>query len=874
MRMGGRRLAPLLLALLLSAELAGCGGEAPAAEPDLLAVPWYTQEAVPLPVETGELHGCCAAGEHIWLLITGEGEAAARLLRLKPAEGKAEELTAFQPLERREDFWVSCQGPFPDPEGALWIYEGWTETRYDLPADFDPDRDGAGKADYFVSRERGHALRQLDPQTGRTLRTVDLSAAMEALGEAGLCGLTVDKGGTICLSDGEKVIALDRDGQPLFTLEAETAGPLSGGTAGGALALLPDGRTAALAVLPGGKREVRIVDPRAGDWGETLCALPDGIRGLHSGQSPWDFYYVREGVLCGLLPGETLPRRLLSLADTGVKYASGPACFLPLEDGRLALLTRGAPEKGGPGVSALQLSLLMPSDRPPEEGKTRILYGAVGEDSQLLQRIRAFNEENDAYYVEYRDYSEGGYAAAAPGAERIAAADAARKRIRGEIAAGRIPDILDDSLPLEAFGRAGLLEDLWPWIEGDPAIGREGVMAHVLDCASTGGALYRIASGFHILTAAAGAEVAGGRTGWTMEELLAAYGGGMPDILEGTSGYLLKTSGARMLRNLLRMDLARYVDWETGECRFEGAAFRDVLRLCAGAEDAAPAEGESPRLWENPPVLCGVQLSRLDDFFAWDVLFGGPETLVDYEARLWEAGVLTAAEGDSGSFVSYRNAPESVALAALYQESGYYGFSRPLAGGAVTGAPDGECHAAFPGFPAQSGTGSGFVLDHGAAVSASSPNKEGAWAFLRFLLLPGGNLWSREVDGKTFSHFLSFPISRPDFQQMLEPRWCRKDRDGELLLDPEGNPVEAAREELTAIGTPVTMLVYQLSPTQAQLDRFWALYHAIDRIGGGDQTLLDIICEQAQPYFAGDKGLEETAGLIQRRAQLYVNENK
>ena len=41
-----------------------------------------------------------------------------------------------------------------------------------------------------------------------------------------------------------------------------------------------------------------------------------------------------------------------------------------------------------------------------------------------------------------------------------------------------------------------------------------------------------------------------------------------------------------------------------------------------------------------------------------------------------------------------------------------------------------------------------------------------------------------------------------------------------------------------------------------------------------DLGLLDIILEQVQPYFAGDKSLEETVQLMQNRASLYVSEHR
>ena len=48
----------------------------------------------------------------------------------------------------------------------------------------------------------------------------------------------------------------------------------------------------------------------------------------------------------------------------------------------------------------------------------------------------------------------------------------------------------------------------------------------------------------------------------------------------------------------------------------------------------------------------------------------------------------------------------------------------------------------------------------------------------------------------------------------------------------------------------------------------------MERIELSDSELLEIVMDAAGPYFAGDKTLDETVELIQRRAQLYVNENR
>jgi hypothetical protein len=41
-----------------------------------------------------------------------------------------------------------------------------------------------------------------------------------------------------------------------------------------------------------------------------------------------------------------------------------------------------------------------------------------------------------------------------------------------------------------------------------------------------------------------------------------------------------------------------------------------------------------------------------------------------------------------------------------------------------------------------------------------------------------------------------------------------------------------------------------------------------------DQSILDIIAEEAAPYFDGKQTAEQTADTIQRRINLYVNEQR
>lgn len=785
------------LAVMLLLGLTACGKKEEARKINFQSAPAYTAEDIALPVSTGDLIGCCTDGEYMYILAdekTGD-EVRSVLCRVSLADGTVTALADYQSSNAPEDAVVSRQGPALAPDGTLWLYEIWYVYHYDLPADFDEETEAKGK--YLDSQGEFHHLRQLDPSTGQEKSLVDLSDAVRVLARDGSFdepGVAVDGKGNVYFAWNDGVAVLDQNGNCLFTLEAELTYTMLA-SAGGRLVLLPDGTVAALAVLSSGNREVRTIDPEAKEWGEQSYTVPGSVDAVYNGRGECLFYYIQDGVLYGVVEGEIIPQRLLPLADTRIEGCSGTACFALLEENRAALLVRNMPNGGSLYEAEIRLVLLTPTDQLPEDGKIKIVYGAIGNQYYIKNRIEKFNRENDTYYIEFRDYTEGGYQTADTVEEHDAVRRAARLRLQAEVSAGKGPDILDSTLPLEIYASAGYLEDLWPWIDNDPEIDRAGLMTHVLECAETNGKLYTIGSSF-------------------------------------------------------------------------------TLRLCASAGNGEAEYDEvTPLLWESGPALCQVSLRGAGDLTAWDVYFGGPSALVsgNYEETLWDAGVLYTfvSQFNGEECTNYKNAPFVGAMEGV--ADGRLGYGT----GAATGMPDREMYASFAGAPARDGAGSSFALQEQMSISAASGAKEGAWEFVRAMLLPGGYIRPDSFEGSDVSSAAGFPLIREEFEALVDPKWCRVDGDGEIILDKDGQPIEAPVDDWPiVIGDPAVMAAYQMAPTQAQIGRFWNLCNAIDHISRNDREMMLILQEQAQPYFAGDKSLDETADLIQRRVTLYVNENR
>ena len=64
------------------------------------------------------------------------------------------------------------------------------------------------------------------------------------------------------------------------------------------------------------------------------------------------------------------------------------------------------------------------------------------------------------------------------------------------------------------------------------------------------------------------------------------------------------------------------------------------------------------------------------------------------------------------------------------------------------------------------------------------------------------------------------------------------------------------------------------SAKEEEIAQIKELIGRIDRMERVDDQVLSIIAEEAGAYFDGQKSVDDVAGVIQSRANIYMNENK
>ena len=162
----------------------------------------------------------------------------------------------------------------------------------------------------------------------------------------------------------------------------------------------------------------------------------------------------------------------------------------------------------------------------------------------------------------------------------------------------------------------------------------------------------------------------------------------------------------------------------------------------------------------------------------------------------------------------------------------------------------------YVGFPVSEGYGtviqpSSLVL----AISANSRHKDISWEFISQFLASG-------YQDEKLNRCL--PLRRDTMEHMLEEAGNM-----DYTVDADGNQIPIVKLKISFEGEESIEVYHMEEEEKKQLLRMIDTASLNDAI---DYTLYNIVLEEAQSYFAGDKTLDEVVDTIQRRASLFVAE--
>ena len=155
------------------------------------------------------------------------------------------------------------------------------------------------------------------------------------------------------------------------------------------------------------------------------------------------------------------------------------------------------------------------------------------------------------------------------------------------------------------------------------------------------------------------------------------------------------------------------------------------------------------------------------------------------------------------------------------------------------------------------------------AITSTARYKEGAWAFLQFLLSDQAQLIGTELD----TNF--YPIGKKAFEEMAgqaiaEGTFFPYTRD-------DGRPGSKIRpSRYSTLWNKLGSEAYQerFGPTEEKVEQVRRALEDSQVPPLKTQPILNIICEEAEAYFSGAKSIEEVTPIIQNRVQLYLDERR
>lgn len=158
------------------------------------------------------------------------------------------------------------------------------------------------------------------------------------------------------------------------------------------------------------------------------------------------------------------------------------------------------------------------------------------------------------------------------------------------------------------------------------------------------------------------------------------------------------------------------------------------------------------------------------------------------------------------------------------------------------------------GYPSANNDGSAIIANLQLAMSAKSNNKEGIWEFMRYFIT------DEFQDNITYG----LPLSIKRMDAMIEEAMkvaTYTDEEGKVIEQPE-------TYYLDGIEIPIDPI------SREEAEKLKTELYSFTQVYNYDENLLNIIKEEAAPFFEGQKSANEVADIIQNRVQIYVQENR
>ena len=532
-----------------------------------------------------------------------------------------------------------------------------------------------------------------------------------------------------------------------------------------------------------------------------------------TGNSDYDFFGSDESGILGVNAKDGTVTRVLSWLDSDLS-PDNIGHVAAMENGDFLVYNQNWE------TNSSELIRLVKTENDPSKEKKIITLATLNMDSEMRTLISDFNKNSNEYRIKVTDYSEYN-----TGDDYTAGIT----KLNTEIIAGRVPDIIAVGyfMPIDQYAAKGILEDLTPYIERD--LGKDALVDDFFKTLrDDNGKLYEAYSAFTMQTLVGLRSVVGDEADWSFKKLQEAFAT-LPEGASIVGDYYSRSSALYMF---LYSNMDKFVNWETGKCTFDSQDFIDLLetvKTFPADEDIKSNDGETAYVSDQVKVLTGKQLLSNANAYS----------LTDFRAN---------------TFYAY-----------------------------------GKDDISFVGYP---GTGAAFsAVGMGYAISAKSENKEAAWQFVSRILTE-----DYQNGQNKYGYYNGFPTNEAVFDKMMKaeatPTFGETVFSSTYVVGNNGTSSDGGLGEREpyysgatndkgvheqpkttyGFGGDFTIEVYAM--TEQEKEVVLDLLKNTTTFMRYDSSLSDIINEEIQPFFKGEKSAADAAKMIQSRATIYVNEQK
>lgn len=166
------------------------------------------------------------------------------------------------------------------------------------------------------------------------------------------------------------------------------------------------------------------------------------------------------------------------------------------------------------------------------------------------------------------------------------------------------------------------------------------------------------------------------------------------------------------------------------------------------------------------------------------------------------------------------------------------------------------------GFPTDEGQGSVVSAVNSYAISAKSPYVDGAWDFVKAFISEENQLLEEDADRYSF---WGLPIMKKGIEQQANYITQKP-----YYMDQNGNKVEY--DDYIYIGDQEILIE---PATEEEAQEWVDFILSVDKKASSDyEKAMEIITEEADAYFKGQKKVEDVMSIIQSRMDIFINVNR